>query len=546
MHAGAGWRSDSSLVLDAPVSTRSVTVPRVRARYLLVGFVALLLLVSTGVTLYSSYLAVSVPQQLDEGEPLIYGLAARIVQHQSLYQPIDRQPFVQAHYTPVYYYAVAALRRYVGPGFTPGRVLSILAGLAATALLAYLAIKRARSWWVGGLAAVLFLGLGFPGGPAPFMALVRADMLGVAIAVAVIATLAHGTSRLHLVIAAVLAAAAIMTKQSLFGAAVAGTLWLATFNVRKAGLFAVLTTAAVLLPAAVLQWTSGGAFWHNVGPDNPSPTAIEFGAYLFREMFAIQGLPLLVAAFYVVANRAWLNQLDRLLLFYWIASALPIIGMFKVGSNHNYWIELAASTAVLAALGVWRAVQYRPAISSMVPLAALAIGLTMLIPARFVEDRDTVWLPLTWTLNMDRYTRLTNETPSFQHIVTDVSGEKGEILAEALDVAVLGNHPVQFEPFAFSMLEAEGRWNSDPLVDDICNGHITLLVLVYPLDADIHPVGLKEFPMWPNSVVTALRQTMVHEQTRDYHFLYRTRPGLTPAAIAECKTAAAAARVVEH
>ena len=140
-----------------------------------------------------------------------------------------------------------------------------------------------------------------------------------------------------------------------------------------------------------------------------------------------------------------------------------------------------------------------------------------------------------------------SNAPSFnQTIVTDVSGEKDEILAEALDVAVLGNHPIQFEPFAFSMLETEGRWNSDPLVDDICNGNITLLVLVYPLDADIHPVGLKEFPMWPNSVVTALRQTMVHEQTRDYHFLYRTRPGLTPAAIAECKTAAAAARVVER
>lgn len=57
---------------------------------------------------------------------------------------------------------------------------------------------------------------------------------------------------------------------------------------------------------------------------------------------------------------------------------------------------------------------------------------------------------------------------------------------------------------------------------------MSLLVLSYPIDVDIHPVGLREFPMWPRTVMAALRASMVLDGRRDGHFLYRPRASVDP------------------
>ena len=174
---------------SAKPSERSAPVCVGRARVGSVGILALLLAVLTATTLIASGFALILNQQLDEGEAVVYGLATRLVRHEQLYQPPDRAPYIQAYYTPTYFYAVAALRRYVGRGFQPGRALSLASGLFTTAVLAYVASRHARSWWAGGFASLMLLGLGFPLGPVPFLALERVDLLGIAFGVACIALL---------------------------------------------------------------------------------------------------------------------------------------------------------------------------------------------------------------------------------------------------------------------------------------------------------------------------------------------------------------------
>src|SRR5947209_9854383 len=189
---------EESLVLSSTTAEPPVrSAPAIRTRLIAVGVLAILLGVLTATTLAACYSAIVVPQQLDEGEPVIYGLATRIVQHQPLYQPTERPPFIEAYYTPLYFYAVAELRAHFGPGFGPGRTLSLAAGALAAGLLASIAASRARSWWVGGFAALLFLALGFPLAPAPFLALKRVDVTAVASSVAAMAVLAHRTSWVH-------------------------------------------------------------------------------------------------------------------------------------------------------------------------------------------------------------------------------------------------------------------------------------------------------------------------------------------------------------
>jgi hypothetical protein len=336
-----------------------------------------------------------------------------------------------------------------------------------------------------------------------------------------------------------------LTKQSLFAAAVAGAVWLATTSPRKSGQFVGATALTVLGPALILMWSSAGAFWDNIGPANPKSTSIASGTYLFKEWLALQGVPTLLASFYVVRHRAWRDPVPRLLAIYWLATFASAVGIVKVGANHNYWIELAAATAVLASLAIWTCLRPRRrqsrAIVSMVPVWLLAMQLAVVTPARFTIDRDGYVLPLSWTLPVGHFHRLLNQASAFTQLVTEIRAEPGLVLAEGLDTTVLGDRPIHVEPFAFSMLEQEGRWNSAPLVADICAGRVDLLVLSYPIELDLYPIGLEEFPMFPRSVLAALRHTMRFEVLRHDHWLYRPATP-TPESVAACEAAAAVAR----
>ena len=525
---------------------RAVAYSRSHLAEFAVGYVGVLLAVSAATTMVACYLGLRIVWQLDEGEPLIFGLATRVVAGQPLYQSIDRQPFVQAHYTPLYYYAIALMQLFFPPSFEPGRALSLAAGLIASMVVGAVTVALTRQRWTGILALLMFIGLAFPGSPLPFLGLERVDMLGIALSLACVAVLVRGTHRRHLVIAGLLAAAALMTKQSLFAAAAAGTLWLLTIDRGKAVAFGVTTAVGVLIPGLLLEWSSGGAFWDNIGPANPDPTALPFAAYLFREFVVIQGIALLVAIAFVITTRAWRDRQLRLIALYLVCAALPVAGIAKVGANHNYWIELAGVTSILATLAVWHGLAKHRVESrgfvSVLPILLLGTQLTLLVPLRFIPERSDTIVPQSWTLQTKLLDELLSRNQPFGQLLDDLRTEPGPMLAESLDAAVLSGHPVQFEPFAFSMLEYQRRWNSAPLVDDICSGRIKLLVLSYPIESDIHPVGLVEFPMWPNSVLAALRSVMKWDSERAERWLYRPIPSPDANTIAACRAAAVAAR----
>src|SRR5438552_11878024 len=141
-------------------------------------------------TLLMAMLAGIKAESLDYGEAPVYSLALRVVGGQPLYRPIDTYPFTIANYPPLFYWVGAALHSLIGPGFGPGRVLSLVAGVLTAVMLAMVAAQRTGPW-VGVFAAALFLALGFPGG-VPWLGLYRVDMLGVAFSVGSVAVLGHG------------------------------------------------------------------------------------------------------------------------------------------------------------------------------------------------------------------------------------------------------------------------------------------------------------------------------------------------------------------
>ena len=96
-----------------------------------------------------------------------------------------------------------------------------------------------------------------------------------------------------------------------------------------------------------VQSSSAGAFWDNIGPGNPNSTSLASGAYLLKEWLALQGVPTLLAAFYVVRVRAWNAPLPRLLMLYWLATFASAVGMRRIGVD--LLVRVTAHAAHLAA-----------------------------------------------------------------------------------------------------------------------------------------------------------------------------------------------------
>jgi hypothetical protein len=370
------------------------------------------------------------------------------------------------------------------------------------------AARRASYAWIGPFAALVFLALAFPGGT-PWLGLYRVDLLGIALSVAAIFVLTYGQGTPASIGAGVLAGLALLTKQTFFAALLAGVLWRWPDR-RQAG---ALLGAAVFtfgIPCVVLELTTG-AFIQNTLLANLNPFDLSVADALVREFFVLQWLPLLLAAVYLGMRRPWRPGAARLPVLYWAAASVSCIGLAKVGANHNYWIEFAAATAILAGCGAASLVR----VSSPRLAAAGTAGLILVVGT-------TVGGPLFSTLLggtggvrtaafevQSQFAALSTNPrdPEFDALVDRVRDEPGGVLADPLDVVVLAGRPVVLEPLIYSILLDTGYWRADSLVAQICTGEIRLLVLGYSLEEGAS-LTFGRYTAWPKPVMAALRERM--------------------------------------
>jgi hypothetical protein len=240
---------------------------------LLLIFSIACLVVIASAKLIGAAVTISQLQQVDYGEPIVYGISARLVTGEPLYQPIDRPPYTAAAYPPLYYTLGGLAQAVCGPGFAAGRLLSTVAGLVTAALAARLTKQVGGTSVAACFAALAFVGLGFVGAM-PWFALYRVDLLGIALSVAGVSVLSGGITKRRLIWGGVCAGLALLTKQTFFAAALAGTIWLLPFSRNKAALFAGTVCVVVLVPAACLE-AATGAFVTNTVTANVNPLDFE-------------------------------------------------------------------------------------------------------------------------------------------------------------------------------------------------------------------------------------------------------------------------------
>jgi hypothetical protein len=457
--------------------------------------------------------AVLRPVEAMYGEAIIYDQAARLLRGEALYQTLDRSPFSVTAYTPLYYAIVAWLQALVGPGFGPGRILSFGAGLVATVLVGRLAARRLGSWPAGMFAGVLFLGLGFPG-DYPWFAFYKEDMLGAALSLGVLAVLDNGSDRRSAAVAGALAGLAFLTKQTFVAASIAGLWWLWSRNRPSAVVFAASILIVGVGPCLVVAM-SDQAFLDNTIRANLNPFRTDILVANLMILGRYQGAALALAILPVLTGvrqmRSWLR--DPLVVFWIISLVLLPFEMSKAGSNWNYWIEAAAATAVLATCGVWSLLlQGRvPRVGRL--LASLAVLAIVASPSWLPAPAADLATVLDRTLHPDE-----RQATQFAAVRERVRAEPRGVLSEPLDIVTLSGREILFEPYVFSILNLQGKWDPAPVVRQICTGQIGLLVLDHPVEgSDWETQG---YTHWPPAVLDALRATMQLERLQANLFLY--------------------------
>ena len=456
-----------------------------------------LLLVTIGAgALLNVVLALAVifrPDEARYGEAIIYQQAGRILHGQPLYQPIDQPPYTVTAYTPLYYWLAALLRLAFGPGFGPGRALSFVAGLAAAALVSYLAWRRTRARWPALAAALLFLALGLVG-PIPWSASYKEDVLAVTLSLGAIAALDGATSKRRVSTAALLAALAILTKQTMLPAALAGGIWLvASQRPRLAVLFVAVIGAVAPGPLVLLEMAThallANAVLANVNPF--STTALEYNLTLLA---LFQTGPLLVAMAYVAARRRFRGLGRDLLLVSWLASVVPVLGLAKEGADYNYWQLLAATTAVVVASALWERRETLGGAVAGLGLSTNAAMAIVIIGAVAIRDPGLTHA-------------VPGEDARFGGLVESARLAPYAVLADPLDVAVLAGRSVVLEPVIYKLFYQAGQWNPEPIVEQVCSGQVSLLVLGYPLGSGPTDAAQAEH-QWPSPVLAAFRDAL--------------------------------------
>jgi hypothetical protein len=301
----------------------------------------------------------------------------------------------------------------------------------------------------------------------------------------------------------VLAALALLTKQTYAAALLAGTVWLWTVDRKKAALYAAIGITLPLGVVMVEQFASHAFLTNTVGA-NANPLNLQQVVALLTLFAQTLLLPTLIAAAFVICNPS-----NSLLALYWLASALSLLGVAKFGASYNYWIEFAASTAVVATIGLW-------ANRSLVArglAVVFVVSLVVLVPTSLT----------TALAGVGGDGALTGLQPAtnaeFQRLIEQVRSAPGVVLAEPLDIVVLAGREITLEPVIFSILERNGQWDAEPLAHQICNGEVSLLVLGFPIAAVAGYAPYGE-PWWPPTIMQALQTCMTPAGERAGRYLY--------------------------
>jgi len=454
-------------------------------------------------------------EELMYGESWVLDGARRVAHGEVLYPPADRLPLAQTAYTPVYYVLVGELQRLLGDaGYTTGRAVSLVASLVGAALLAWSLRRLTGHWPTGVLGAGLLLTQNVT--VLLWAPLHRVDALALALTLAGLALATAGRPY-----AAVLPfLLAVFTKQTFIVAPVVTCLALWPERGRMLR-FGAAFGGGLALCVLVAQWLTDGWFvWHTVLANSNVPDFQTF-AVLMGSFLQFNGVAVLAAAATLSlperpGERAW-----RL---YFVGSLITLPSVAKIGASSNYWLEVSAATAAVLALAARRlALAPAPQLRVLPPMV-IAGALLVAVPAyqavafqAAITTRNLLHPPSPTYLSLvgDRGPQPYRVDASF---VPRLARERGDVLTDNPGLAVAAGKRIAYEFQIFQLLEAQGMWSDQPIVEAIAARQFDLVVLMHPLDGPV--TGTR----WTPAIREALRAAYIPDGQQAGLWLYRPGP----------------------
>ncbi len=469
-----------------------------------VKIIIVFFLVASGIIfILHSGLSIAHPYPLDYGEAPLIDQAMRMATGENIYRAsLDTPPYTIANYPPLYIVSLIPFLNTFASPFHMARAVSVVATILSALFIGltiytftpkpeeptaeekrkpgFQQIIQAVTAKLPALVAALF----FLASPyvTQWSGRARIDSLALAFATAALYLFAcWPKARWGWIAGGILLVAAAYTRQSYaLAAPLAGFVWLFTQDKRRAIGLALLVGGLGAGLFFILNTLTDGGFYYNIITANINEFDWDRLKNSLTDLWRLSYIILLLGALFLLLG--WRTQKSwPLLALFFVGATLSALTIGKIGSNINYYLELAAAFALLAGIVLIWSQNHPWRYVAVTLLLAVQIGLLLENSMRINVDYILA-------------SRL-SDTTALKLLEQEVKDTEGLILAdEYMGLLTINDRPLYLQPFEVSQLANDGMWNESPLLDELAAQKFGAILIhhfdTYPLQKERWTPGM--------------------------------------------------------
>ncbi|HEY7160844.1 MAG TPA: hypothetical protein VH815_06265 [Acidobacteriota bacterium] len=438
------------------------------------------------------------PDETSNPESLFILHSVEVSEGKALYTDFRKPPYNVTQYTPVHYFVLAVLKRSFDLNmqqlFIWGRRLMLLmASFIGFAIFLH-GKKETRNIIYALTAALIFVGSYMLW---PLACTNRADIPATLFSIIAIVIFAQKTKySLYLSIPFLLLA--FYTKHSFVGAPAAiGLYLLLNRQLLKAVTFAAIFAGSTILIWIVMHIVTNGMSTLNLVSTNVAPMKIQNVRLVIGAFLQTAALPLIFG--FSGLNRNWKN--DPIFIYLFVSLLLALFATAKVGSSMNYLLEPLAAACLLIPSALQRNLDSSAISKTFLTAAFVILAIPQINFLKFTLD----------TLHF-------RNDESAKRVAAQASGL---VISDNPRISVSSPKPFLVDPYVYSYLESEGKWDSSELLSMIKTGKVQYLILLAPLERPLTWQGVTRLPQ--GVVKTCSEEFRQTAMVNDYYLYVRKK-----------------------
>jgi hypothetical protein len=434
----------------------------------------------------------------DDADPECLYNAYRLTKGAPLFHSTDGPPWVHSPYTPLYQLLTGAALRVTGLSYYPARLITFLATLAVFAALRTLAVRWMRTARIGLWAASALVLV-----PAFLYNCARPhpQMLGVALALWSFVLFEHPNLFVSDLASPLLAVLGVYTKQTLIGWPIAAGLWLLWRDRHRLLRYASVLIVAGVVPAALIQHATRGAFFECIFKLNLLPYSLVQIAPVLIHQAGI------LCAFFGLALVRWWRRVRRgdvepIDVYLPVLVLVTLASLGRAGAHGQYVVEmLVVTVAFLLRTGGFGFPAGREA-WGVFQLAVLVL-----------------YAPLFVLFEEGLFARAS--IAAAPEVRALLATEPGPILSQQGSFPLFTRGEIHVQLFHFMSLSRVGLWDPAPLIREVEDERLAWVVTESPLEQPMNDPDDRE--RFSPELRSALARHYLRRAVIGPYYVYRPR-----------------------